>query len=182
MESLNNISTCKNSYRVQINRDNKNIAKTFKDLNEAIYFRDQVLDFYGKKGYFPEVEPSRELPKNIRSLRGTFEVKVTRENKTIAKTFKDLNEAIYFRDQVIDFYDENHFFPEVEPSRDLPKYVCLNSKRGFQVQIKRNDKTITKYFKDLNEAIYFRDQVLGFYDDYGVLPSGNEIELIKLTM
>jgi hypothetical protein len=173
-----------NSFFVYIGRKKNIISKTFNDLNEAIHFRDQVLDFYDQNGVLPElssVSKPRSLPGSIYFGDDGYQVRLSRKGKNISKNFRDLSEAESFRDSTLDYYNQNGVLPGHE--EDLSKYKHIHKvKNLYVVQVKRDKKRIQNYFNNLNQAIYFRDQVLAFYDDFGELPNERDIKLIKLTM
>lgn len=140
--------------------------------------------------------------RGIDSGRVYYAVKITRHHTHVCRTFKHLNDAIDFRDKLIDFYNSNKRlpsndelnirFPEAQITRARTvkydnskkskhsstglKHISYDKlKDRYITTVVRDDHTAIATFKDLDDAIAARDIILAEYDKTGSLPSRGEI-------
>ena len=140
--------------------------------------------------------------RGIDSGRVYYAVKITRHHNHVCRTFKHLNDAIDFRDKLIDFYNSNKRlpsndelnirFPEAQITRACTakydnskkskhsstglKHISYDkSKDRYIKTVVRDNRTAIATFKDLDDAIAARDIILDKYDKTNKLPSRGEI-------
>lgn len=121
-------------YAVRILKNHRQLSRSFLDLNDAIAFRDIVVEFYNSNGRLPTHEeqdilfpkcPTSKIVRNKKSTDskltgpstrldnisrrkddGRYGVRVIRDNAFVAVSFKTLEEAITARDMIFDEYDK----------------------------------------------------------------------------
>lgn len=121
-------------YAVRILKNHRQLSRSFLDLNDAIDFRDIVVEFYNTNGRLPSKDeqdilfpkcPTSKIARNKTSNNskrdgssteldnisrrkddGRYNVRIIRDNVYVVVTFKTLEEAIIARDMIFDEYDK----------------------------------------------------------------------------
>lgn len=119
-------------YAVRILKNHRQLSRSFLDLNDAITFRDIVVEFYNTNGRLPSKDeqdilfpkcPTSKIVRDKTSNNskrdgsstmldnicrrkddGRYNVRVIRDNTSVVVTFKTLDDAITARDMVLDIY------------------------------------------------------------------------------
>ena len=142
------------------------------------------------------------------SGRSYYSVRIIKNHRQLSRSFLDLNDAIAFRDIVVEFYNTNGrlpskdeqdiLFPKCPTSKIVRDKTSNNSKRDgsstgldnisrrkddgrYNVRVIRDNVSVVVTFKTLEEAITARELILEIYRKTGSLPSRGEViaNLIK---
>lgn len=136
------------------------------------------------------------------SGRSYYSVRIIKNHRQLSRSFLDLNDAIAFRDIVVEFYNTNGrlpskdeqdiLFPKCPTSKIVRDKTSNNSKRDgsstgldnisrrkddgrYNVRVIRDNVSVVVTFKTLEEAIAARKLILDIYHKTGKLPSRGEV-------
>lgn len=136
------------------------------------------------------------------SGRSYYAVRILKNHRQLSRSFLDLNDAIAFRDIVVEFYNTNGrlpskdeqdiLFPEHPTSKIARNKTSNNSKRDgsstgldnisrrkddgrYNVRVIRDNTSVVVTFKTLDDAITARELILEIYRKTGQLPSRGEV-------
>ena len=169
------------SYFVEIVRDGKLFKASFKDLEEAIRVKEEVLKFYKDRSRIPESyeimqKGSSMKYKNItQTPQGYYNVTISRgidgKRVRVHQNFKTLEEAISGRDQIIKNFKETGQLKSLKDRNDLHNIYEIDN--AYQVHIVRMIEgeriQIVEKYDRLEDAIAARDYILDVFKRTGKL-------------
>jgi hypothetical protein len=111
--------------------------------------------------------------KNIHLLKnGSYCVKIIRNKNTIQKSFPTLEEAKEFKEEILGYFSTNRELPEYVEERDLPRGIS-RVRKSYQVQMTVSGVRVRRYFRELDDAISFREELLNSDRNIWTNPDGS---------
>lgn len=185
------------SYVVRIYRKH-NLFVTYLDtLDEAIFVRDKVYDFYKKNGFLPKKSDldlkrrsRRVFKERIKKVKPRYVCRIC--NKTMRYKTQSEIDGFERRGNVCgdcsptDRGELSLKINQNRPNHLEEKYIALSirdTRTYYQVTIYKRRRSISKAFRSLSDAIVFRDQMLDFYKEHDRLPDDSElVSIFKIEL
>ena len=144
------VSVCKNRYRVHVPGAT---CRSFQKLSEAVVYLEWCKSPVGEEPY------KLQIPENISfdEYKSQYIVKLKGYKR---RAFQDMADSVKYRDMCLSKPKQAHRSAE---ERGLPTYVTwLPKLQKFQVQVRlgRNELCKHRDFKDLQEALEYREECM----------------------
>lgn len=182
----------RSDYHISVYRNGKFFVMRANTLEEAIVIRDKALEFYEEHSRLPkrsdlgiEKRKKRRLKERVKKVRSVYTCEMCKRklsyiNDQLVKPFKDRGNIC------------GHCKPKTRSDLSLDnrarklgrlneKYISFSINRGrayYQVSLEKYGRSISRSFRNFEDAINYRNQILDFYKEQERLPNDLELETV----